>query len=52
MFAADNTYLFLREKSLLSDAKHAFRFLKDFCLDKEYGGFICTLMDMILKRPG
>ena len=38
-----NTYLLLREKSLLSDAEHAFRFLKDFCLDKEYGGVYWSL---------
>ena len=33
-----NAYLTLGEESLLSEARHGFEFLKEFCLDKEYGG--------------
>ena len=33
-----NSYLTLKEEPLLADAKHAYRFLRDSCVDKEYGG--------------
>ena len=33
-----NACLTLGEESLLSEARHGFEFLKEFCLDKEYGG--------------
>lgn len=33
-----NAYLTLRQPSLLDEAKHAYTFLKDHCLDPEYGG--------------
>lgn len=31
-------YLLLNEKTLLDNARHAYRFLKNHCLDQEYGG--------------
>lgn len=33
-----NAYMTLRDESLLAYAEHAYRFLLDSCLDKEYGG--------------
>lgn len=33
-----NAAMALKDKALLKDAEHAYRFMKDFCLDKEYGG--------------
>lgn len=33
-----NAVLTLKDKTLLSDAAHAYRFMKEHCLDKEYGG--------------
>lgn len=33
-----NAYLLLKDESLLGYAKHAFDFLMDKCVDKEYGG--------------
>ncbi len=33
-----NAYLCLGEEGLLKNAHHAYRFLKEHCLDKEYGG--------------
>lgn len=33
-----NAYLMLKDDSLLEHASHAYRFMKDFCLDKENGG--------------
>lgn len=38
-----NAYLRLGEKELLEDAGHAFRFLKERCLDREYGGVYWSL---------
>ncbi|TGY96364.1 N-acylglucosamine 2-epimerase [Petralouisia muris] len=38
-----NAYLTLGEDALLSDARHAFLFLKEHCLDKEYGGVYWSL---------
>ena len=33
-----HAYTLLQKEELLSDAKHAFSFLKEHCLDEEYGG--------------
>lgn len=33
-----NAYLLLKEDSLLEEAKHGYEYLKEHCLDKEYGG--------------
>lgn len=38
-----NAYLLLREKNLLDDARHAYRFLMDHCIDQEYGGVYWSL---------
>lgn len=38
-----NAYLVLNEKELLADAEHAFRFLKEYCVDKENGGVYWSL---------
>lgn len=38
-----NAYLLLQEKELLEYARHAFLFLKDHCIDKEYGGVYWSL---------
>ena len=38
-----NAYMILGEESLLEEAKHAFRFLKEYCWDKEYGGVYWSL---------
>lgn len=38
-----NAYLVLKEKELLADAEHAFRFLKEYCVDKENGGVYWSL---------
>ena len=38
-----NAYLVLGDEDLLLEAKHAFDFLKRFCLDKEYGGVYWSL---------
>ncbi|MFG6333532.1 MAG: AGE family epimerase/isomerase [Lachnospiraceae bacterium] len=38
-----NAYLALGEESLLESAGHAFRFLRDHCLDPEYGGVYWSL---------
>ncbi len=38
-----NAYLRLGEKELLEDAGHVFRFLKERCLDREYGGVYWSL---------
>ena len=35
-----NAYTLLKDESLLEEAKHGYDFLKDHCLDKEYGGII------------
>ena len=35
-----NAYTLLKDESLLDEAKHGYDFLKDHCLDKEYGGII------------
>ena len=33
-----NAYLTLGDESLISEARHGFEFMKEFCLDKENGG--------------
>lgn len=33
-----NAYITLGEKSCLDNAKHAFAYIRQFCIDKEYGG--------------
>ncbi|MDE6606919.1 MAG: AGE family epimerase/isomerase [Lachnospiraceae bacterium] len=33
-----NAYTLLRDKSLLAEAEHGFRFMRDHCMDKENGG--------------
>lgn len=33
-----NAYMTLKDKTLLSEADHAYRFMRDRCEDKEYGG--------------
>lgn len=38
-----NAYLMLREDMLLEDARHAFLFLKEHCLDREQGGVYWSL---------
>ena len=38
-----NAYLLLRDEQLLKDAGHAFKFLKDHCLDEENGGIYWSL---------
>ena len=38
-----NAYLALGEEHLLESAGHAFRFLRDHCLDREYGGVYWSL---------
>lgn len=38
-----NAYTTLGDKGCLEHAKHAYEFLKNFCLDKEYGGVYWSL---------
>lgn len=38
-----NAYVILQEQSLLESAGHAFLFLKEHCLDREYGGVYWSL---------
>ena len=38
-----NAYLLLKDESLLDEAKHVYEFLKNKCLDKEYGGIYWSL---------
>lgn len=38
-----NAYLLLGEKELLESAKHAYEFLKNFCLDRENGGIFWSV---------
>ncbi len=33
-----NAYTILKDKSLLAEAEHGFQFMRDYCMDKEYGG--------------
>lgn len=38
-----NAYLLLRDESLLKEASHAFCFMKEHCIDREYGGVYWSL---------
>ncbi|WP_251388839.1 AGE family epimerase/isomerase [Mediterraneibacter agrestimuris] len=38
-----NAYMILGEKSLLESARHAFLFLKEHCVDRQYGGVYWSL---------
>jgi mannobiose 2-epimerase len=38
-----NAYTLLREESLLHEAQHGYEFLKEHCLDREYGGIYWSL---------
>lgn len=38
-----NAYMLLKEERLLQDAAHAFRFMKEYCMDKENGGVYWSL---------
>lgn len=38
-----NAYLLLKDDRLLEDAAHAYRFMKDFCLDGENGGIFWSV---------
>jgi len=38
-----NAYTLLKDESLLEEAKHAYAFLKDKCIDREYGGIYWSL---------
>ncbi len=38
-----NAYMLLKDEQLLKDAGHAFKFLKDHCLDEENGGIYWSL---------
>ena len=38
-----NAYLLLKDESLLDEAKHGYEFLKNKCLDREYGGIYWSL---------
>lgn len=38
-----NAYLVLKDKSLLSEADHAYRFITEYCIDREYGGIYWSM---------
>lgn len=38
-----NAYMLLKEESLLKNARHAFEFLKNYCIDQTYGGVFWSL---------
>ncbi len=38
-----NAYMLLKDDSLLDEARHAFMFLKDHCMDNEFGGIFWSL---------
>ncbi len=38
-----NAYLLLKDESLLDEAKHGFRFMKECCIDKENGGIYWSI---------
>ncbi len=38
-----NAYLLLKDKSLLDEAEHGFRFMKEYCMDKENGGIYWSI---------
>lgn len=38
-----NAYTLLKDESLLSEARHGYEFLRDYCIDKEYGGIYWSM---------
>lgn len=38
-----NAYMLLKDETLLEEAKHGYEFLKEKCIDKEYGGIYWSL---------
>ncbi len=38
-----NAYMLLKDASLLSEAEHAYEFMTENCLDREYGGIFWSL---------
>lgn len=38
-----NAYTLLKDESLLDEAKHAYEFMRDYCIDKEYGGILWSM---------
>ncbi len=38
-----NAYMLLKDESLLSEADHAYAFMKEHCLDRKYGGIYWSL---------
>lgn len=38
-----NTYTLLKDESLLDEARHAYEFMKDYCIDKTYGGIYWSM---------
>lgn len=38
-----NAYTVLKDESLLDEAKHAYEFLRDVCIDKEHGGIYWSI---------
>lgn len=38
-----NAYTLLKDKSLLEEADHGYEFLKEYCIDKEYGGIYWSM---------
>lgn len=38
-----NAYMVLKDESLLDEAKHAFEFMKNYCMDKENGGIFWSI---------
>lgn len=38
-----NAYVVLKDESLLEEAKHGYRFMREFCMDKENGGIFWSL---------
>ena len=39
-----NAYLTLKDEKLRADAEHAYRFMKQACVDREYGGVFLSLI--------
>ncbi len=38
-----NAYLLLKDESLLEEARHGFKFITDFCIDKVNGGIFWSV---------
>ena len=38
-----NAYTLLKDKSLLKEAEHAYTFMRDKCIDREYGGIFWSV---------